>query len=491
MKVDVAIVGSGFAGSFCALVLRRLGRTVAVIDRARHPRFAIGESSTPAANLVLRALCDRYDLTALRPLTNYGTWKAAYPRLGVGRKRGFSYFQHVAGEAFVPHAGHSNELLVTASPSDERSDTQWLRADVDTFFATQVREAGIPLLEDTDVHSIRSDTRWEIEAVQSGRPRRLDASFLIDATGPGGLLARALDLPNATETLHTRSRALFGHFWGLPRWDSSFASADHPFACDDAALHHLIDEGWMWWIRFDTGLTSAGFVFDERRHPIDPSRTAESEWAATHAQYPSLSDAFSRAALADPPGRLIRTGRLQRLVGQVAGARWALLPHAAGFVDPLHSTGIAHTLLGIERLARIVETHWGRPSIEEALAGYDRSVREEIQHVDRIVDAGYAALGSFRLFAAVAMLYFAAAIMYEERRIAAGIEDDGFLMAHDPAWRGIVAEFHRRLRDTPERDESTVGAFERAIEAAIRPYNSVGLFAPAVQNMYTYTAAVF
>src|SRR5204863_6676898 len=59
-RFDIGIVGSGFAGSLLALVCRRLGRSVVVIERGSHPRFAIGESSSPLANLLLEELCDRY-----------------------------------------------------------------------------------------------------------------------------------------------------------------------------------------------------------------------------------------------------------------------------------------------------------------------------------------------------------------------------------------------------------------------------------------------
>jgi len=47
MDVDLANVGSGFGGSILAMVARRLGLRVALLERGRHPRFAIGESSSP------------------------------------------------------------------------------------------------------------------------------------------------------------------------------------------------------------------------------------------------------------------------------------------------------------------------------------------------------------------------------------------------------------------------------------------------------------
>ena len=50
---DVLVVGSGFGGSLMAMVLAKLGFRSLVVERGNHPRFALGESSTPLANLVL------------------------------------------------------------------------------------------------------------------------------------------------------------------------------------------------------------------------------------------------------------------------------------------------------------------------------------------------------------------------------------------------------------------------------------------------------
>ena len=56
---DIAIVGSGFAGSLLAMIARRCGRSVLLLEKGAHPRFAIGESSVPLANLFLGELADR------------------------------------------------------------------------------------------------------------------------------------------------------------------------------------------------------------------------------------------------------------------------------------------------------------------------------------------------------------------------------------------------------------------------------------------------
>src|SRR5215469_8146199 len=95
LNVDVAVIGGGFGGSLTALLLRRIGRTVAIIERGSHPRFALGESATPLADLVLGDLARRYDLPRIAPLAEYGTWQQSYPELVCGLKRGFSYFHHL------------------------------------------------------------------------------------------------------------------------------------------------------------------------------------------------------------------------------------------------------------------------------------------------------------------------------------------------------------------------------------------------------------
>jgi choline dehydrogenase-like flavoprotein len=85
---DIAVIGSGFAGSLMAMIARRLGRSVVLIERGRHPRFAIGESSTPLANLLLEELARAYDLPMLLPLCKWGAWQRTYPQIACGMKRG-------------------------------------------------------------------------------------------------------------------------------------------------------------------------------------------------------------------------------------------------------------------------------------------------------------------------------------------------------------------------------------------------------------------
>src|SRR5205809_384449 len=98
---DLAIIGSGFSGSLLSLIARKLGRSVVLLERGAHPRFAIGESSTPLANLLLEELTTRYDLPRILPLAKWGTWQKSYPEIASGLKRGFTFFHHKAGQKWI------------------------------------------------------------------------------------------------------------------------------------------------------------------------------------------------------------------------------------------------------------------------------------------------------------------------------------------------------------------------------------------------------
>ena len=299
-------------------------------------------------------------------------------------------------------------------------------------------------------------------------------------------------------SVRTRSRAVYSHFVGVEPWHDRLTAlgghvADHPFCCDDAAQHHVLDGAWLWILRFNNGVTSAGVVIDDGRHPDDPSVSPEREWREWLDRYPSLTSQFRHATLAQTPGTLRRTGRLQRHVHEVVGRHWALLPHTAGFVDPLLSTGIAHTLCGIERLMHVVEHCWGHESFESELRRYGAAVREELTLIDELVSGCYASIGRFRLFTAYSMLYFAAATSYERRRLADNDAFHGlFLCADAGAFRQVVSDVRTRLAplvDAHEPSAAQTADFERLVERSIAPFNLVGLCDASADNMYRYTGA--
>jgi FADH2 O2-dependent halogenase len=279
-----------------------------------------------------------------------------------------------------------------------------------------------------------------------------------------------------------------------------------PYPDDWAAVHHIVDEGWMYSLRFDDAVTSAGFLLTPRGVASlgdAPSGGAERLWMTMLERYPTIGAAFADATPTMPIAWL---PRIQHRLTRAAGARWALLPHAYAFVDPLFSTGIAWGLRAVERLGLMFEdarrggaegTASARilasrvPDVA-ALDRYERTLAAEADQIDTLVAGAYEAMTQFDLFAAQAMLYFATVSFAEVgQRIA---PDDavawrGFLGVGDPVLQPLPGESLRRLSAiTRGRGEiGTVAArheFAEWMARAIAPRNLAGLADPARHNLY-------
>jgi FADH2 O2-dependent halogenase len=501
MVYDVALIGAGFGGSLMGLILQRLGLRSVLIDRTSHPRFAIGESATPIGDLIWSQLARQYDLPRLAPLAEYGSWQRTYPDLPCGLKRGFSYFLHRPGQRIVPSATHDDEMLVAASQGIDDADTHWYRAAFDQFICDETRREGVDYFDQTQLVELQSGEVWELKGTRLGQPVTIRARFLIDASGEGGFLAKQLGLTSHVEQMQTNSRPLFAHFRGVPTWSSlqgfdglaKHPYADHPYPCDDAVLHHQFDGGWMWVIPFNNGITSVGFALDQRRFPLDETISPAAEWDQLLTRYPSIGDHLKGARICGPSDQLVRGRRMQRWLSPTAGPNWALLPTAATFLDPLHSTGNAHTLSGIERLAGIFSRYkgqWHDSDFHAALQNYHSTLQAETRLLDRVIHGCFLTLGDMDLFEAAASFYFVAAIWAENRR-RTGVwqSHEAFLGAHDAEWMNIVQQSCQELCQLMTEDqppEVSRRAFVDRVRERIAHYNLAGLCDPARRKLYPY-----
>jgi len=483
---DLLILGSGFSGSLLANIARKIGLDVMLLERGRHPRFAIGESSTPLANYKLQQLARQYGLTWLDPLTKYGPWKRSYAGVACGLKRGFSFFAHAPGTEFRPSPTHENELLVTANPSEELGDTHWYRSEFDALLVNHAVSAGVQYVDQCSVTNLEHDQGWRARGTTAGVEMEIRAPFLVDAAGEGSPLADVLGLTRGQEQVRTCSRALFGHFTNVRSWADSMDElganrCDHPFLCDAAALHHVFDGGWMWMLRFDNGITSAGFSLNPRRFPVDLSSTAADEWETLLRRYPSIRQQFQSASCVHG---LMRTRRLQRRLSQAAGMDWAILPHGAAFTDPWLSPGIAHTLHGVERLARVFADSWRSEHRASGLVEYQGALFREFDMIDRITSACFARLDCFPVLVTLSMLYFVG-VTFAEEEFRGGGDPVGkeFLLAHDESFVSLVHEITELGRDVPPND---AGRFAQYVAKRLEPYNGIGLCDSQRRNMYPY-----
>ena len=468
------------------MIARRLGKSVILLERGKHPRFAIGESSTPLSNLLLEELSIHYQLPRITPLSKWGTWREKYPEVSCGLKRGFTFYHHKSGSRAALDPERQDQLLVAASPHDAIADTHWYRADVDSLFVREAASTGVEYVDEVQLESASElGGKMRLEGMRHGLRFAVSASFVVDATGPRGFLHRALAIPELPIPDLPPTEALYTHFTGVRRLDDLVADnrgEAPPYPVDDAAVHHVFDGGWIWVLRFDNGITSAGVAATSQFAARLGFGEGAPAWQRLLEQFPTVYDQFG-SAVANRP--FVHAPRLSFRSGALAGQRWALLPSAAGFVDPLLSTGFPLVLLGVMRLAEIFERDWDSSRFYRALAAYSRRTEDELLATARLIGSLYGSMANFPVFASLSMLYFAAASFSETARRLGRPELAASFLLHDhPAFQ--IQPLFERARLI--RDPKDLRALNDDILRAIEPFNVAGLGQRSRRNWYPVDA---
>src|SRR5262245_4373806 len=481
---DLASIGSGFSGALLAMIARRAGRSVMLLDRGAHPRFAVGESTSPLMNLVIERLADRYDLPRLKPLTTWGEWQRTYPQVVGGLKRGSTYFKHEPGARYRSEPDRSNQLLVSACLNDEAADTHWLRSDVDYFLLREAIASGADFLDHTELQSIEfaNGGGATLRGRRRGQAVKLGARLVMDASGPRGFLSRALGIGEKRFDDFPATQALYSHFIGVHRCDEmpdyEVAGAP-PYPMDDAAVHHVFDGGWMWVLRFNNGVTSAGIAVTEDLARELKLSEGGAAWRRFLARFPSIAAQFSDA-------RAIReftwAPHLPYRSEMADGEGWAMLPSAAAFVDPLFGPGMPMAALGIERLGALLEENLGDRELNERLSEYGRTTLTEADYTADFIAGCYAAFPRFELFTSLSMAYFAAASYCEmARRLGRNHLAQRFLAIDRPFFADAIGRLSRTLRRNNQFDS---GLFAAQMKQKIDCLNVAGLCDQRKRNWY-------
>ena len=238
-----------------------------------------------------------------------------------------------------------------------------------------------------------------LETQRFGRERTLRARLLVDATGPGGFLQRSLSLGRSDFPGLPATSGLYAHFTGVHRVDEMGIGPSGeapPYPPDDAALHHVFDGGWIWVLRFDNGIVSAGVAAEPWLAEELGLSEGEPAWHRLLDRLPTVRAQFDGAKAVTP---FIHRETLPFRSRVAAGEGWLLLPSAAAFVDPILSTGFPLTLLGLERLASALERSWGTPALTGDLARDAAASLAEADTAALLVAALYSRFDEFPAFA--------------------------------------------------------------------------------------------
>ena len=311
---DVAIIGGGPAGSTAATLLARAGRRVIVLEREKFPRFHIGESLLPFST-------------------------KTFDRLGVREKLDRTFLPKFGGE-IVAACGSKGVKFYFKDGFRARRDRayQVTRSEFDKLLLDHSRENGAEVREETNVKNITFENdhaKIDIEMPAGGRST-IEARYLLDCSGRQTMLGSFFKFKKMYD--HLQKFSVFAHYENVDRAEGI-----------DGTLIRMVRglDRWFWMIPLTTTRMSIGVVLDTatfRAMKLSPEATLEK----CIGEQPMVLERMKRAERVSP---VYSAGDYSYRNTKLFGDRWLLAGDAAGFIDPVFSSGVFLAIMSAEKAA--------------------------------------------------------------------------------------------------------------------------------------------
>jgi flavin-dependent dehydrogenase len=350
---DVAIIGGGPAGSTAAALLARAGRRVIVFEREKFPRFHIGESLLPFS-------------------------MKAFTRLGLHEKFMRAGFMKKFGGEIIGACSETGSKFYFKDGYGSQTDHayQVTRGDFDKVLLDHAAECGAEVREETSVDRVDfSNEDIDLGVKSNGTSNSIGAKYLIDASGRTSVLGRQFKIKKTYD--HLQKLSIFAHYDGVWRAQGIDGTL--------TVLLRAIDR-WFWLIPISAERTSVGVVLDSE----------------TFRKSKLSAEDFLEKALAEQPVIAKRMTNAQRVsqvyveadfsyrTARLHGDRWLLAGDAAGFIDPIFSSGVFLAVFSGELAADALNEVLDHPHKAKRLfPQYERAVNRAMDVYLRFVNAWY------------------------------------------------------------------------------------------------------
>ena len=347
---DVAIIGGGPAGSSAGTLLAKAGRRVVIFEKERFPRFSVGESTLPA---VLNTL----------------------ERMGVREKIDNGGFLIKYGGEIVSACGRRVRFYFRNGFKAKRPTAyQVLRSEFDRILLDHAAETGCDVRQQTPVNSFEiDDDGVTLSSGNGGQVVR--AKYVIDCSGRNCLIGNRFQLKRPFPNL--RKFSLYAYYDDVRREDGP-----------DGTLTRMVrtKDSWFWMIPLSGNTTSIGVVMDTEKFrglKMNP----EEALAHCIAEQPVVNESMENARRVT---KVYATGDFSYRNKQLFGDRWLLAGDAAGFIDPVFSSGVFLALLSGEQAADALNLVLDRPQQRaRAFRHYERRIGRVLDIYLRWASAWY------------------------------------------------------------------------------------------------------
>ena len=347
---DVAIIGGGPAGSSAGTLLAKAGRRVVIFEKERFPRFSVGESTLPA---VLNTL----------------------ERMGVREKIDNGGFLIKYGGEIVSACGRRVRFYFRNGFKAKRPTAyQVLRSEFDRILLDHAAETGCDVRQQTPVNSFEiDDDGVTLSSGNGGQVVR--AKYVIDCSGRNCLIGNRFQLKRPFPNL--RKFSLYAYYDDVRREDGP-----------DGTLTRMVrtKDSWFWLIPLSGNTTSIGVVMDTEKFrglKMNP----EEALAHCIAEQPVVNESMENARRVT---NVYATGDFSYRNKQLFGDRWLLAGDAAGFIDPVFSSGVYLALLSGEQAADALNLVLDRPQQRaKAFRYYERRIGRVLDIYLRWASAWY------------------------------------------------------------------------------------------------------
>lgn len=343
---DVIVIGGGPAGSTAATLLARQGHSVTLLERERFPRFQIGESLLPYNN-------DLFERLGVTEQLKSGPF---FPKFG-------AYF--VTGDGKVGYRFRFDRNL----RAPYTRSFQVKRAEFDHVLLKNAAANGVEVREQTSVSAVDlSDPERAVITIAGGE--QLEARFVVDASGHGSVVGQKVG--EKSDIAELRKIAFFAHYKNVVK--------DAGRDAGNTLIVILKGGSWFWLIPVTDEIMSVGVVVD-RDHFLACGLQPQQLLDRTIAQTPFVAE---RMRDAEQTTQIYARKDFSFRMRNLVGPNYALAGDAAGFMDPIFSTGVFMAMKSADIVAAAAGERLKGGSMK-ALRRYERDMTGALDKYTRFI----------------------------------------------------------------------------------------------------------